>query len=56
MKTRFSRVTYKNMFLSHKPAFCIHAHYLIRICSVLDLERSERKIKINIEIYDGLFL
>ena len=53
MKTRFSRVTNNNMFLSHKT-YLLYAHYLIRICSVL--ERTERKIKMNIEIYDGLFL
>ena len=46
-------VTYNNMFLSHKT-YLLYAHHLIRICSVL--ERTGRKIKINIEIYDRLFL
>ena len=37
-----------------RKTYLLYAHYLIRICSVLMC--TERKIKINIEIYDGLFL
>ena len=43
----------KTLFPEH-ISFALHAHYFIRIGSVL--ERTERKIKITIEIYDGLLL